>query len=283
MLCLLRDPTGAADCDYAPNPGPWRQWLDMEHATCYNGSNHWSAVTDGHMKYIFRAGYGDEQLFNLTADPTESLEVSALSEYALELEKWRGRMVQQFEREGRGDVWVKDGKLVRRAKAQTYSPFYPPTPPPPGLPKPKAGDAVVMQSNGGTAPPGCGTNDCWILKSLDGQRVGLQSMDAPELCLTIVNGSKLGVEPCAAQDSQHFSTQNHTGGLAPIKHVPTGRCVVAAKALGSVASVADCADGENEQAWVFGGSGRLCASKFNKLCLRANAESVSAQPSAFYV
>ncbi len=69
MLCLLRDPTGSR-CDYPPNPGPWRSWIDMEHNTCYNLTNHWSALTDGRMKYIFRAWKGDEQLFNLTADAT---------------------------------------------------------------------------------------------------------------------------------------------------------------------------------------------------------------------
>ena len=72
LLCLLADPTGKAACDYPPNPGPWRQWIDMEHAQCYNASNHWSALTDGRMKYIQRASAGDEQLFNLTAYPGET-------------------------------------------------------------------------------------------------------------------------------------------------------------------------------------------------------------------
>lgn len=50
LLCLLRDPSGAT-CEYAPNPGPWRRWLDLEHSTCYNETNHWSALTDGEVKY----------------------------------------------------------------------------------------------------------------------------------------------------------------------------------------------------------------------------------------
>merc|ERR1711971_968963 len=51
MLCLLRDPSGLQHCDYAPNPGPWRSWIDLEHSMIYNNSNHWSALTDGQMKY----------------------------------------------------------------------------------------------------------------------------------------------------------------------------------------------------------------------------------------
>lgn len=34
-------------------------------------------------------------------------------------------MVAQFEAEGRGSDWVKDGKLQRRTKPQTYGPNYP--------------------------------------------------------------------------------------------------------------------------------------------------------------
>ena len=53
MLCLLTDPTGTR-CEYAPNPGPWRQYLDLEHSTCYNETNHWNALTDGLIKYVHR-------------------------------------------------------------------------------------------------------------------------------------------------------------------------------------------------------------------------------------
>ena len=44
--------------------------------------------------------------------------------YAGELAKWRGRMVRQFETEGRGDSWVKAGVLQLR-QTQTYGPNYP--------------------------------------------------------------------------------------------------------------------------------------------------------------
>jgi len=125
MLCLLRDPSGKSDCDYAPNPGPWRQWIDMEHANAVKWSMHWSGLTDGKMKYVVRAMDGQEQLFNLTADPYEEAEVSGVAAYASVLKLWRSRLVQQFEHEGRGNQWVRNGKLMHRRKSQTYSPHFP--------------------------------------------------------------------------------------------------------------------------------------------------------------
>ena len=126
MLCLLKDPTGESNCTYSLNPGPWRTMLDMEHDICYNNSNHWNAVTNGQYKYIYRANFDDEQLFDLIKDPTETVDVSEdLDTYGKILLQFRENMVQQFEREKRGATWVKNGKLVRRIKGTTYSPHYP--------------------------------------------------------------------------------------------------------------------------------------------------------------
>ena len=68
----------------------WREWIDLEHDICYNVTNHWNALTDGHTKashwikygsylilclwgtvlqYIFEAYFPDEQLFDLDNDP----------------------------------------------------------------------------------------------------------------------------------------------------------------------------------------------------------------------
>lgn len=55
---MLADRSSGATCDYALNPGAWRTFIDMEHSTCYNASNHWNALTDGRMKYIFRSPMG---------------------------------------------------------------------------------------------------------------------------------------------------------------------------------------------------------------------------------
>ena len=77
------------------------------------------------LRYIYRAWKGDEQLFNLTADPLEMTEISRDPTMASTLSLWRGRLVAQFEREGRGKAFVDGGKLVKRGKQSNYSPNYP--------------------------------------------------------------------------------------------------------------------------------------------------------------
>ena len=59
----------------------WREYVDLEHTICYNNSNHWNALTDGRVKYIFNAMDASEQLFNLTADPGELNDLSALPQF----------------------------------------------------------------------------------------------------------------------------------------------------------------------------------------------------------
>eukprot|EP00948_MAST-09A_sp_MAST-9A-sp1_P001549 g1549.t1 len=103
----------------------WRKWIDLEHGVVYNTTVHWNALTDGKMKYIYRAFYGDEQLFNLTADPYEMRSLHSDESYQSELLLWRQRLVQQFINEQRGENWVKDGKLVQRTLNKVYSPYYP--------------------------------------------------------------------------------------------------------------------------------------------------------------
>eukprot|EP01060_Flectonema_neradi_P032771 TRINITY_DN5298_c0_g1_i1.p1 TRINITY_DN5298_c0_g1~~TRINITY_DN5298_c0_g1_i1.p1 ORF type:complete len:517 (+),score=106.91 TRINITY_DN5298_c0_g1_i1:66-1616(+) len=117
LLCII-DPS-------RPQCKPWRQWIDLEHSTCYNITNHWNALTDGRMKYIFNAYFPGEQLFNLTADPYELVDIAAEPAYESELKLWRGRMVAQFEEEKRGPTFVLNGVLQQRVKGQTYSPNYP--------------------------------------------------------------------------------------------------------------------------------------------------------------
>ena len=125
LLCLLQDSSGKESCSYEINPGPWRSWIDLEHSTCYNQSNHWNALTDGREKYVFRAWYGDEQFFDTEQDPYEVSEVS--KERQDDVSKWRKRLVEQFESEGRGSAWVNcsDGSLQCRTSGKTYSPNYP--------------------------------------------------------------------------------------------------------------------------------------------------------------
>eukprot|EP00808_Paulinella_micropora_P004206 g19564.t1 len=120
--CLLSDPTGNS-CE-----GGWRNWLDLECAATYNVTNHWNALTDGTWKYIFIAYDGSEQLFNLADDPTETRSLAALPEYADVLTTWRQRMVDQFQKEGRGSKWVINGTLQVRVNSTAYSPYYPTNP-----------------------------------------------------------------------------------------------------------------------------------------------------------
>ena len=69
LLCLLQDPSGRK-CG-------WREYLDLEHDICYNDTNHWNGLTDGVMKYVFNAYFPAEQLFNLTADPGERVDLAS--------------------------------------------------------------------------------------------------------------------------------------------------------------------------------------------------------------
>jgi len=111
----------AAGCVTALQDATWRQWIDLEHSTVYSDEIHWNALTDGHTKFIFHALTGEEQLFDLDEDPREATELRAEPRRSL----WRNRMVAQFQREGRGPEWVKDGRLVPRPNGCTYSPNYP--------------------------------------------------------------------------------------------------------------------------------------------------------------
>ena len=126
LLHLLRTPT-AQNKESMKKSTAWREYLDLEHSTCYNITNHWNALTDGHTKYIFRAFFDDEQLFYLDSDPAEMTNLASESEWQTTLQQWRKRMVAQFEEEGRGPDWVQNGQLLRRTKGQVYSPHYPHT------------------------------------------------------------------------------------------------------------------------------------------------------------
>lgn len=105
------------------NTGDWRGYIDLEHDTCYGKRNHWNALTDGRMKYIFHAFDGAEQLFDMEKDPGEERDVASDPAYADALAVWRGRMVAHLQERGTG--WVRDGKLVPRPERMLYSPNFP--------------------------------------------------------------------------------------------------------------------------------------------------------------
>jgi arylsulfatase A-like enzyme len=103
----------------------WRQWLDMEHNIYCRTDNHWNALTDGKMKYIFHAWNGAETLFNLTADPQETYDLAYNASFTGVVSMWRRRMVKQFEKEGRGSKWTLFGKLLPRPYPINFSPHWP--------------------------------------------------------------------------------------------------------------------------------------------------------------
>ena len=51
LICLLGGKNGS-DASTCTNHS-WRPHLDLEHNTCYSPTNHWSALFDGEMKFIF--------------------------------------------------------------------------------------------------------------------------------------------------------------------------------------------------------------------------------------
>lgn len=107
----------------------WRTTLSLEHNICYNASNHWSAITDGNLKYIFEAQNGHVQLFDLSKDPQETRNVANDPAYVGRQEALRAALVKQYEAEGRGPMWVRHGQLVARPNGQGYGPNYPGQPP----------------------------------------------------------------------------------------------------------------------------------------------------------
>ena len=300
-----------------------------------------NALTDGRLKYIYRAWRGDEQLFNLSADPTESRDLAGAPAYTAVLADWRRRMVAQFEREGRGPEWVMEGKLVVREQGQTYGPNFPQAPPP------RPGDRIVMRPNGGGVD--CNTNDCWLLvDSASGtalKLIGTATSLPVSLCLSASAAAaaasasagaaaasasaggaatNLTVDVCrAGAKEQLFATSHSSVGTATrplarpgehpgerpgersgerllsgtaatpmpmpsmrpernstttatlrVTHIPSGRCVTAGDA--STAALQPCAaagsSAAQRQLWLFGASGRLCATLYNNLCLHVDAQ-----------
>jgi arylsulfatase A-like enzyme len=108
------------------NGAGWREYIDLEHDVCYAPENHWNALTDGRMKYIFHARDGEEQLFDLARDPQELHDLAPESEHTAELRRWRSRLIEHLAE--RGAPFVTAGKLGLRPERMLYSPLYPKTP-----------------------------------------------------------------------------------------------------------------------------------------------------------
>ena len=78
--------------------------LHIEHAP-----NH-HCLTDGHDKYIWWAGDGREQLFDLDEDPNELHDLATNPATAERTAAWRQRLIAHLTRRPEG--FVRDGQLV---------------------------------------------------------------------------------------------------------------------------------------------------------------------------
>jgi len=101
----------------------WREFIDLEHDVCYSPENHWNALTDGRWKYIFHARDGAEQLFDLARDPAELNDLASDAAYEAQVRLWRSRLIEHLA--GRGERFVKNGRLALRPDSHLYSPNYP--------------------------------------------------------------------------------------------------------------------------------------------------------------
>ncbi|MBN2154012.1 MAG: arylsulfatase [Candidatus Lokiarchaeota archaeon] len=101
----------------------WREYVDLEHFTCYDRHNCWVGLTDGRQKYVYFRPSGEEQLFDLERDPGELHDLARDPAHGQALQAWRARLVAHLA--PRGKDWVKKGKLVRTRKGSLYSPNHP--------------------------------------------------------------------------------------------------------------------------------------------------------------
>ena len=87
-----------------------RDWLHFEHATTYSTAQAFHALTDGKYKYIWRPLDGQEQLFDLDADPREECDLSQQAGSAEVLAQWRQTLVQRLA--GRPEGFSQNGQLI---------------------------------------------------------------------------------------------------------------------------------------------------------------------------
>jgi arylsulfatase A-like enzyme len=81
----------------------WRPHLHIEHAPLHH------TLTDGREKYIWHAGDGREQLFDLASDPTECHDLAARPEASGRVARWRSRLIEELDDRPEGFT---DGKRL---------------------------------------------------------------------------------------------------------------------------------------------------------------------------
>ncbi len=83
----------------------------------------WSALRVGRTKYVYYAHDGVQQLFDLEADPDETVDLADDPARAEDLALWRRRMVEHLS--VRGEPWVVDGDLGLRRQRILIGANYP--------------------------------------------------------------------------------------------------------------------------------------------------------------
>ncbi len=98
----------------------WRKLLDLEHSRIYEPENAWTCLTDGTHKYIYFTLTGEQQLFKLSTDPYELIDIAKNPNHTQLVSQWRKRMIDHLSI--RGDRWVLNGELTVQKESQRYSP-----------------------------------------------------------------------------------------------------------------------------------------------------------------
>ncbi len=86
---------------------PWREFFHGEHSPCYSANEAMHYLTDAKEKYIWFPMTGQEQLFDLVADPQETHDLARDEAHVERVELWRKRLVDLLG--ARGDGFC-DGK-----------------------------------------------------------------------------------------------------------------------------------------------------------------------------
>ena len=86
----------------------WRPYYHGEHSPCYHPENANQFLTDQRWKYIWNPITGEEQLFDLEADPCECRDLAAREKDVLA--RWRKRMVAELADREEG---LSDGQALK--------------------------------------------------------------------------------------------------------------------------------------------------------------------------
>jgi len=90
--------------------GDWREWLHGECAQVPTLGSGMQYLTDGRRKYIWYPGTGEEQFFDLEADPSELCDLAGDASRQDEIAIWRLRLVEQLT--GRPEAFTDGWRLT---------------------------------------------------------------------------------------------------------------------------------------------------------------------------